>query len=231
MRWTPPSSEKQWQELLSERLDRELDPETSQALDDYLRTHGDRAKQLEDLRQTSGLLRQWSVEVPQSAADFLERIEAEERPTQKQGQVIALDHRRILTSRFSPLLRYAAVFILGILSGGVFVKQISQPLPSQPEVVSTRSVERPDLQEDASPISEPSIGAISPRQAEQLFLASEAQFREKGERAGWQDLLAANGLSPDEIRARAQKSGYAGSERLLRRFRHQLEEPHRRTEL
>ncbi len=227
MRWTPPASEEQWRELLSERLDGELDPESAQTLDDYLTTHPDRAGQLDELRRTSGLLREWEVEAPQPGADFLRRLEAETRPSFEAEAAILPVPIRKKPFPFSQLLRYAAMFFVGALLGGISVKQFERVPPSQPETALNSSTEQPVLPGNASPLSEPSISAISPRQAERLFRDSELELQKRNEYA----ILTATGLNPEEIRARIQESGYAGSEYLLRRFRQELEEPHRRNEL
>jgi hypothetical protein len=125
------------------------------------------------------------------------------------------------------VLRYAAIFFLGLFSGVVSVKQFDHVPPAQPQTVSTPSFEQSDPSGNNAAVSPPSIGAISPRQAEELFLASEQQLQKKSEHA----ILAATGLNPEEIRARIQESSYAGSEYLLRRFRQHLDETQRRTEL
>jgi hypothetical protein len=172
----------------------------------------------------STLLQEWKVEVPHPGADFLERLETEARPP-FEAEVAPLPVPiRKEPFPFSQVLRYAAMFILGALLGGVSVKQLERVLPSQPKTASNPSVER-----SASPLSESSIDAISPRQAEQLFRASERELQKRNENA----ILAATGLNPEEIRARLEESGYAGSERLLRRLRQELKEDvhNRRTEL
>ncbi|HPS03280.1 MAG TPA: hypothetical protein PLA90_17210 [Candidatus Sumerlaeota bacterium] len=230
MRWIPPASEEQWRELLSERLDGELDPESAQALDDYLTIAPERAGQLAELRRTSNLLQEWEVvEVPHPGADFLGRLEAEARPSFETEVAILPVPIRKEPFPFSQVLRYAAMFLVGALLGGVSVKQLERLHPSQPEIASNRSVEQPVPSVSPSPLSESSIAAISPRQAEQLFRASERELQKRNENA----ILAATGLNPEEIRARLEESSYAGSERLLRRLRQELEEEshNRRTEL
>ncbi len=228
MRWTPPASETQWRELLSERLDGELDPESAQALDEYLTAHPDRAEQLDALRRTSDLLRKWEVEVPQPGAEFLGRLEAENHSARKQVAALLPVPIRKEIFPFSQVLRYAAMFILGALLGGVSVRQLERVLFSQVETASPRFTERSVSSESIPSLAESSIAAISPRQAEQLFRASERELQKRNENT----ILAATGLNPDEIRTRLEESGYAGSEYLLRRFRQQLDESHnRRTEL
>ena len=147
MRWIPPESEEEWQTSLSAYLDGEMEPDERRAMEEYLERDRDRTEQLEMLRCTSHLLREWHVDVPDPDPTFVQDLRSEFETR------AARSRPSRFTRRFSaPMLRWAvhaAVFVVGVGTGAAalqFVEKPAVPPEQQIEIVKTPTViVKPDV--------------------------------------------------------------------------------------
>jgi len=161
MSWNPPESEEEWQTSLSAYLDGEMKPDEHRAIEEYLESDRDRAEQLDMLRRTSRLLREWHVNVPDPNPTFVQelRSEFETRSSPSRPSRAA--------RRFSaPMLRWAvhaAVFFAGVATGAAALRSMEKP--------ATPPEQRVEIVKAPTVIVKPDVVnvTVSPDQAESLL--------------------------------------------------------------
>ena len=115
-------------ELLIEYLYDEVDDEQRQAVETYLDAHPEKRKELEELRQTRGILAQWEDEEPASQVVFVtDKSRRFSRTTWRIGVVSALAVAAVLVLMF-------ADFEVGVRDGRFHFAAGRSPTSAEPLV-------------------------------------------------------------------------------------------------
>ena len=147
MSWKPPESEEEWQISLSAYLDGEMEPDERRTMEEYLESDRDRMEQLEMLRRTSHLLREWHVDIPDPDPTYVRDLRSEFESRSIQSQ------RSRFTRRFPvPALRWAvhaAAFLVGVGTGAMGLHFVANPaVPPKQELEIVRMptvIVKPDV--------------------------------------------------------------------------------------
>ena len=83
MKWKTPVTEYEWEEYLSAYMDGELSGEEKTELDKLLESSPERASRLEELRKTSGFLKEWEIDTPVPEATFIREVRNQAAPEEK----------------------------------------------------------------------------------------------------------------------------------------------------
>ena len=175
MTWKEPENREAWQEVLSAYLDGELEGDERSVVERRIAEDPALAEELAALRRTSRLLSEWQVEAPKPGAEFLKSIKSEIG-----GRRSVVSPVRVAASRcwFPPVRRWvlqAAVFVAGMVIGGLGVgfwrsgeaSQTGKSLVVQ-EATRSRTIQVAD-----------SLGAMTPAQADRLLRKTQAEGLKK----------------------------------------------------
>lgn len=119
MTWKTPETEEAWEECLSAYVDGEMSSDDRTELENILKSDPKRATQLEDLKKTSSLLREWKIDAPLPDAAFISEVR--NQAGQKRNSTLASWFRSFKVQHALPS------FIIGVLVGILIVNQNVEP--------------------------------------------------------------------------------------------------------